>query len=149
MDNLEEQLRVAEEKSRVIREKQAKQDKEEAEMNEDFQSRCEGPLRTIFLKILEEQRESINAATTNGIDDGPSEQRVQKIRDLMKNGDFDTLARYIIKLDNETGHKEERSALQLNDQVFFFIILSRSYLFDDFVSRCSFCLFNVREGTNI
>lgn len=144
MDNLEEQLRIEQEKTRVIREKLAKQESMQIEMNEDFENRCVGPLTTILEKLLAERQAHMNAVTTNGMDTETSEQRVQKVRDLLKNGEFDTLALYIIKLDNEAGHDEALRALPLNEQVMYFIVLLNSYMFDEFVSRCPFFPSNSR-----
>lgn len=132
MDDVEENLRIETEKSRVIREKLVQQQQMQDEVNSDFHTRCAPALTQILTDLLSEQLENIDAITTNGMDDETSEQRVQKVRDLLKSGDFETLAPYIVKLD--ACNLETRKTMPINEQVLYFIVLLNSYMFDDYVS---------------
>lgn len=121
------------EKSRIIREKQIEQERTQPEVIADFRDRCVPALEPLLKEILEEEQNRIDDVPTNGFDpDELSEQRVQKIRDLLKRGEFETVARYIVVLDE--CNKETRSRLPINEQILYFSVLLNSYLFDDFVS---------------
>lgn len=132
---MEEKLQIETEKSRVIREKFKDQESRKDDINNDFEDRCVPPLIPILTQLLNEQQRNIDTvATTNGVlDDGEtSEQRVQRIRDMLKDGEFDAVARYIIKLD--ACNLEMRKTMPIGEQVLYFKILLNSYLFDDYVS---------------
>lgn len=130
---MEEKLKIETEKSRVIREKLLEQEKLQTDVNEDFRTRCVPALTQLLTDILAEQQENIDKVTTNGgLPEGSPEERVQKVRDLLKTGDFDTLARYIVLLDG--CNLETRKTMPINEQVLYFIVLLNSYLFDDYVS---------------
>lgn len=126
------------EKSRLIREKMAEQEKQEEAINEDFRMRCAPELTTYLTNVLEEQVTNIDNVIPNGVsnENETSEQRVQRVRDLLKNGEFETVARYIIKLDEFNA--ETRKTMATNEQVMYFIVLLNSYLFDDYVSSLHF-----------
>lgn len=130
---MEEKLNKEMEKSRLIREKQMEQEKTQPDVIADYRDRCVPALEEILKEILTEEQNRIDNVQTNGLDpDETSEQRVQKIRNLLERGDFDTVARYIVVLDE--CNKETRSQLPIQEQVLYFVVLLNSYLFDDFVS---------------
>lgn len=136
VDEVEEKLHIETEKSRVIREKFLEQEKQKDDVNDDFQTRCVPALAPILEDLLNEQQRNIDAMVhTNGVatdDDEDSEQRVQRIRTLLKDGEFQTVARYIIQLD--ACNLERRKTMPVDDQVLYFKVLLNSYLFDDYVS---------------
>lgn len=127
-------MNVETEKARVIREKLLEQEKLQSEVNEDFRDRCATALTPILTDLLGDQLDNIDRVTQNGVPDGTPEERVQKVRDLLKNGEFDTVARYIVQLD--AFNVEMRKTMPINEQVLYFIVLLNSYLFDDYVSSC-------------
>lgn len=132
LDEVEEKLNKEKEKARDIRQKILDQESCANEINEDYQTRCIPALKSIFQKILTDELNGVNNVATNGTHyngEESSEDRVKKIRDLIKDGQFDTLAPYIIELDRV--NIEQRNALPINDQVFYFVVLVRSYLFDN------------------
>lgn len=133
---MEEKLHIETEKSRVIREKFLEQEKQKEDINDDYQSRCAPALQPILEDLLNEQQKNIdNLVHTNGVandEDEDSEQRVQRIRTLLKDGEFDTVSRYIIKLD--ACNLETRKTMTVDEQVLYFKVLLNSYLFDDYVS---------------
>lgn len=137
VDEVEEKLQIETEKSRVIREKFLEQEKRKDDVNDDYQIRCIPALEPILEELIKEQQRNItNGVHTNGVatddDDEDSEQRVQRIRTLLKDGDFQTVARYIIQLD--ACNLETRKTMSVEDQLLYFKVLLNSYLFDDYVS---------------
>lgn len=136
VDEVEEKLKIETEKSRVIREKFLEQEKQKDDINADYQARCVPALEPILTDLLNEQQRNIDSmAHTNGVannTDEDSEQRVQRIRTLLKDGEFETVARYIIQLD--ACNLEMRKTMSVEDQVLYFKVLLNSYLFDDYVS---------------
>lgn len=136
VDEVEEKLHIETEKARVIREKFLEQEKRKDDVNDDYQSRCAPALQPILEDLLNEQQRNIdNMVHTNGVandDDDDSEQRVQRIRDLLKDGEFETVSRYIIQLD--ACNLEMRKTMTVDAQVLYFKVLLNSYLFDDYVS---------------
>lgn len=136
VDEVEEKLQIEMEKSRVVREKFLEQEKQKEDVNADFQERCVPALEPILRDLLNEQQRNIdNMVHTNGVAndaDEDSEQRVQRIRTLLKDGEFDTVSRYIIQLD--ACNLESRKALTVEEQLIYFKVLLNSYLFDDYVS---------------
>lgn len=123
------------ERSRVIREKLLEQEGRADEINNDFRDRCIPALNPIFREILMEELNQIDNVTTNGLHyngEESSEDRINKIRDLLKKGQFDALANYIIELDRV--NIEKRKTLPIDEQVIYFMVLVNSYLFDDYVS---------------
>lgn len=122
------------EKSRRIREKEMKEERKRAELSADFRIRCGPLLEPILTEILTARQNQVDNALTNGFneDETPAE-RVEKIRNLLKRGDFNAVARYIIILDG--CNDETRNRLPINEQVLYFIVLLNTYLFDNFVSH--------------
>lgn len=116
------------------------QERTHTDVNDDFRERCVPSLEPILIEMLTEEQNRIDKVQTNGTYDGDedSEQRVQRVRDLLKLGEFETLARYIIRLD--VGNKEKRETMQIEEQVLYFVVLLNSYLFDDYVSYIGFLL---------
>lgn len=136
---MEEKLRVETEKARIIREKFLDQEKKKDDVNEDFQNRCVPALAPILEDMLMEQQKNIDAMVcTNGVatDDEDSEQRIQRIRTLLKDGEFEAVARYIIQLD--MCNLETRKTMSIEQQVLYFKVLLNSYLFNDYVSLILF-----------
>lgn len=142
---MEEKLQIEMEKSRVIREKFLEQEKSKDDVNADYQERCVPALEPILTDLLTEQQRNIeNMVHTNGVAndaDEDSEQRVLRIRTLLKDGEFDTVARYIIQLD--ACNLETRKTMPVQEQLVYFKILLNSYLFDDFVSLLFAYRYNV------
>lgn len=132
MEKLEEKLNDEREKAHFIREKVIEQEKTSVELNQDFQTRCIPALKPIFDKILVEKQSRNARRTTNGHLSESSEDRINKIRDLLKRGEFETLADYIVRLD--VVNDEKRKSMPISEQVLYFIVLLNTYLFDDFVS---------------
>lgn len=132
---MKEELAKEMEKSRVVREKQMEQEKTQDDVNEDFQNRCVPALIPILTDILEKS-ETTNNGLSNGLPASTSEEdsreRVQRVRDLLKNGEFDTVAHYIVQLD--VCNLEKRKEMPIISQVLYFRVLLNSYLFDDYVS---------------
>ena len=121
------------EKSRIVREKQMEQERTQADVIADFRDRCVPALEPLLKEILEEDENRIDDVPTNGFDpDETSEERVKKIRDLLKRGEFETVVRYIVMLDE--CNRETRKRLPIQEQILYFNVLLNSYLFDDFVS---------------
>lgn len=130
---MEDKLNRETEKSRIIREKQIEQERTQAEVISDFRDRCIPGLEPILTEILTEDMTRIDDAPTNGLDPNEtSEERVARIRNLLRRGDFDTVARYIVVLDE--CNRETRKGLPISEQILYFSVLLNSYLFDDYVS---------------
>lgn len=111
-----------------------KQESAQAAVNNDFRERCIPGLEPILIELLTEQQNRIDNVRTNGVHDvEESEQRVQRVRDLLKRGEFETLAHYIIRLD--VCNEEKRESMPIKEQVLYFVVLLNSYLFDDYVSQ--------------
>lgn len=108
------------------------QERTQADVIADFRDRCVPALEPLLKEVLEEDQNRIDAPT-NGFDpDESSEERVKKIRDLLKRGEFETVVRYIVMLDE--CNRETRQRLPIQEQILYFNVLLNSYLFDDFVS---------------
>lgn len=130
---MEEKLQRETEKSRIIREQQMEQERTQTDVIADFRDRCVPALEPLLKELLEEEQNRIDDVPTNGFDpDESSEERVKKIRDLLKRGEFETVVRYIVMLDE--CNRETRKRLPINDQILYYNVLLNSYLFDDFVS---------------
>lgn len=135
---MEAKLNTEMEKSRILREKQMEQERTQNDVNDDYRDRCIPALQPILAEILTNQEKG--GVQTNGFDeDESSEQRVQKVRDLLKSGEFDRVAHYIVQLD--ACNIEKRATMAVNEQVLYFVVLLNSYLFDDFVSRRIFTFY--------
>lgn len=133
LDEVEDKLNKETEKSRIIREKLLEQEQSTEGINKDFRDRCVPALEPIFTEMLSAEQNRIDNVVTNGqSSEESSENRVKKIRDLLKRGEFDALANYLIELDRF--NIEKRNALPIEEQVIYFMVLVNSYLFDDYVS---------------
>lgn len=137
---MEEKLNAEMEKSRIIREKLMEQERTQEDVNNDFRDRCVPGLEPVLLEFLTEENNRIDNIMTNGVhdDDESSEQRVEKIRDWLKRGEFEALAKYIVRLD--VANKEKRETMPIKDQVLYFVVLLNSYLFNDYVSFVEFSI---------
>lgn len=98
-------------------------------------------------EIEEALKENI-VVNGNPLDEEPSEVRIARIRQLLNDGKYTELSRYIIRLDS--CNIERRSAMSLVEQKMYFIVLVNSYLFDDFVSVSDlFEIFSKISSTNM
>lgn len=86
----------------------------------------------IFERLLTDEQAGMEMNMNGIYDDDDSEKRVQNIRNLLRDGDFEKACRTIIKLD--VCNKEAREQMPLQQQILFFVVLLNSYLFDDYVS---------------
>lgn len=86
----------------------------------------------------------------NGIlNQDDAEKRVQNIRNLLRDGNFEQACRTIITLD--VCNKEVREKMPLQQQILFFIVLLNSYLYNDYVSlnhKVNFYLDYVFNGSH-
>lgn len=131
METVEENLKREEEKMNIINAKRDEQEKNRENINKDFTERCADPLQEVLTRILNEQQSGI--AITNGLHfDDDAAVRVENIRNLLKNSDFETVSRMVIHLD--ACNSEVRKNMTVFDQVLYFVVLLNSYLFDDYVS---------------
>lgn len=114
----------------------AKYNEQEArreDIDEDFKTRCIPELEVVLEKILTDQQAGVQM-NMNGIydDEDDAVKRVQNMRNLLRDGDFEQACRTIIKLDQ--CNKEAREKMPLEQQILFLIVLLNSYLYDDYVS---------------
>lgn len=120
----------------IIRKKRAEQEESREDIEHDFEHRCMGPLKEILDRLLSDEQNGI--APQNGIDmDEDSEKRVERIRNLIKTGDFETVSRMIIYLDK--GNLDARKEMPHDNQVLYFVVLLNSYLMDNYVSDLFCC----------
>lgn len=114
-------------------EKHNQQEAKRADIDEDFKTRCIPELEVILEKLLTDEQAGVQM-NMNGIydDQDDAEKRVQNIRNLLRDGDFEQACRTIIKLD--VCNKEAREKMPLQQQILFFIVLLNTYLYDDYVS---------------
>lgn len=121
------------EKAAIVREKYNSQEAKREHIDEDFQTRCVPELEVILEKLLTDEQAGVRM-NMNGIydDQDDAEKRVQNIRNLLRDGDFEQACRTIIKLD--VCNKEAREKMPLQQQILFLIVLLNSYLYDDYVS---------------
>lgn len=131
LETVEDNLKREEEKMSLINAKRDEQEKNRENINKDFSERCADPLQEVLTRILTEQQSGI--AITNGLHfDDDAAVRVENIRNLLKNSDFETVSRMVIHLD--ACNSESRKNMSVFDQVLYFVVLLNSYLFDDYVS---------------
>lgn len=119
-----------------IREKAREQYRNHDETQLFYDEQCAPQLDKIFRAILsDEQRTNTLLADGKNIDTTESSERVQAIRDNLKNRNFDQVAQYIIQLDGKVGHELVWRSMNINEQALYFVTLLKTYLFDDFVSE--------------
>lgn len=124
------------ERLHVIREKAREQHRSHNETQLFYDEHCAPQLEQIFQTILsDEQRTNALLADGKNMNTSDSCEHVQAIRDHLKSGHLDEVAQYIIRLDGKVGHEMAWKAMRLNEQVFYFVSLLKTYLFDDFVSK--------------
>lgn len=58
---------------------------------------------------------------------------MERIRELMNRKNYNEVVDLIISLD--TVNRENRMAMQIDEQCFYFLVLINSYLFNDYVSK--------------
>lgn len=132
MDSVEKNLAMEINKMDIIRKKRMEQEEMREDIEHDFQHRCMDPLKEILNRLLNDEHNGI--APQNGIDmEEDSEKRVERIRNLIKTGDFETVSRMIIYLDK--GNLDARKEMPHEAQVMYFVILLNSYLMDNYVSN--------------
>lgn len=141
MNTFEEKLKQEEEKLQIIQDKSREQYRNQKDMLDDYYGRCVPELEPIFTNILSNS-EQINSLLISGkIEETESHERVEKVRQYLKDGHFTDVAKYIIQLDALCDNQNNLIDLQVNEQVLFFIALLKTYLFDDFVSKAVYLLF--------
>lgn len=119
-----------------IREKAREQYRNHDDTQLFYDEQCAPQLDEIFRSILsDEQRTNTLLAGGKNIDTTESSERVQTIRDDLKNRNFDQVAQYIIQLDGKVGHELVWRSMNINEQALYFVTLLKTYLFDDFVSE--------------
>lgn len=107
----------------------------EMELAVDYSNRCEPRLVPILTEILSDAARTDSLIANCQDDQIDSDERIQNIRDMLKNGQFTDVAEYIIRLDAQVGHHDEWKSLEVKEQVLYFVMLLKSYLFDDLVSK--------------
>lgn len=107
----------------------------EKELAIDYSNRCEPQLVPILTEILKNAARTDTLIANRREEEIDSSERIQTIRDMLKNGLFTDVAEYIIRLDAQVGHHDEWKSLKVKEQVLYFVMLLKSYLFDDFVSK--------------
>lgn len=136
MDTIEKKLNEEKEKAHAIREKSREQFRNQTDIVKDYHTRCVPHLDTIFTAILSnEQQTTALIAGSNCVVNVQSDERVQQIRQYLKNGKFEEVAQYVIQLDALVGHQNEWRSLAVNEQIFYFVTLLQTYLFDDYVRQ--------------
>lgn len=78
---------------------------------------------------------NVYSAAISKVDNSSSDERVEKIRTYLKDGQFEEVARYIIQLDVLVGHQNEWKSLGVDEQILYFVTLLKTYLFNDYVSK--------------
>lgn len=142
-DTIQEKLNMEKKKMDEIREKARQQLRNHNETQSFYDEHCAPQLEGIFRSILsDEQRTNTLLADGKKINTTESNEHVQAIRDHLKNEKLDEVAQFIIQLDGKVGHELVWKAMQINEQVLYFVTLLKSYLFDDFVSEFEF--FSIR-----
>lgn len=68
----------------------------------------------------------------SNIDTNQNNDAVERIRDLLKRKNYNEVVDLIICLDS--GNRENRMVMQIEEQCFYFLVLINSYLFNDYVS---------------
>lgn len=116
----------------IIREKFNEQEEKRKDIEEDFQNRCVPELKVSLQRILAE--EQAGTLSMNGQDHIEKDGHVKYIRKLLEDGNFESVSRAIIRLDEV--NLEARKMMTIEQQTFYFIVLLNSYLFDDYVSHC-------------
>lgn len=136
-----------------IKEKFKKQERSKDEKQLDYMQRCKPQLVPILTDILNDEKQAETLIGNPKIDETESQQRVEKIRQFLANGQFADVVLYIIQLDALVGHHEEWKSLRPVEQVLYFVALLQSYLFDDYVSEtlsfCWFCSLNYNYLSHI
>lgn len=141
-DTIQEKLNMEKKRMDVIREKSREQYRSHDETQSFYDDQCVPQLNDIFHSILsDEQRTNALLADGRNINTSESSERVQAIRDLLKNGNLDQVAEYIIQLDGKVGHELEWKKMNVNEQILYFVTLLRTYLFDDFVSKSQYMVY--------
>lgn len=136
MDKIERKLNEETERGRVIREQIRDQYRNRNDIATDYDTRCFPRLHPIFRAILSDEKQmNAYSAAISKVDDSSSDERVEKIRTYLKDGQFEEVARYIIQLDVLVGHQNEWKSLGVDEQILYFVTLLKTYLFNDYVSN--------------
>lgn len=133
VEEIQKKLDETVEKRKIILDKYNEQEAKREDIDEDFKTRCIPEFEVILEKLLTDEQAGVQM-NMNGIydDQEDAEKRVQNIRNLLRDGDFEQACRTIIKLD--LCNKEAREKMPLQQQIIFLIVLLNSYLYDDYVS---------------
>lgn len=101
-----------------------------------YDNNCAPKLEEIFKTILKNEQ-LMNALLAEGKNADATEpnERIQAIRDNLKEENFNHVAEYIIKLHGMVDHGDQWKSMNVDEQAIYFVTLLKTYLFDDFVSK--------------
>lgn len=133
MDNIRQRLEEEKSKEEAIKEKRRKQERAKNDIQLDYMDRCRPELQRILFDILSDEIKTEQLIANAKIDENDAEERIQKIREFLTNGQFDEVSLYIIQLDALVGHHGDWKSLRVVEQVLYFVTLLHSYLFDNYV----------------
>ena len=134
LDKIRQRLEHEKSNEDAIKEKRRIQERAKDDIQLDYINRCRPELQRILFDILSDDNKIEELIANAKIDENDAEERIQKIREFLTNGQFDDVSVYIIQLDALVGHHGEWKSLRVVEQVLYFVTLLHSYLFDDYVS---------------
>lgn len=134
LDKIRQRLEQEKSKEDAIKEKRRTQERAKDDIQSDYINRCRPELQRILFDLLSDDKKTEQLITNAKIDEDDAEDRIQKIREFLTNGQFDDVSLYIIQLDALVGHHGEWKSLRVVEQVLYFVTLLHSYLFDDYVN---------------
>ncbi|XP_055296680.1 condensin complex subunit 1-like [Sitodiplosis mosellana] len=135
MEKIQQKLEEETNKMNLIQEKRRRQERTKHDTQADFMHRCKPELEQILMSILSDEKRTESLIANAKFDEAEPQQRVQKIRQFLNNGQFLDVAPYIIQLDALVGHYEKWKPLRVVEQVIYFVMLLQSYLFDDYEDK--------------
>lgn len=116
----------------IIRKKRAEQEERAPEITSDFDDHCMQPLKEAIDRILSEEENGVRLPNGVHTEEEDSRERVERVRNFLRDREFEAVARLIIHLDE--GNYENRKQMPHEAQVIYFVVLLRSYLMDNYVS---------------
>ncbi|XP_031627006.1 condensin complex subunit 1-like [Contarinia nasturtii] len=135
LEVIEQKLQKEVKEMNELQEKFRNQHRIAKDLVTDYDERCAPELEPILTSILSDDEQTKSLTINDTLDETNSEQRIEIIRKYLRNGHFDDVAAYIIKLDASAGNYEKWKSLQTNEKVLYFNALLKSYLFDDYESE--------------
>lgn len=131
MEELEKKYEEESRKAAIIREQAQRQEEDRPEVEADFVTRCLPQLTPILDRILSGNPKD-GERLANGVMSLESTERIELIRSCLRDGEYERVCQAIIQLDAPNVAK--RMEMTLEQQIFYFVYVLKTYLFDDYVS---------------